>query len=114
MIMLTCLAMAKEEIFSIVSTYDLIPINSMIVQEYKNDYIVFIKDNYIHSIVIPKEKTEINFGNFPKLELKEILTSIFDYVETLECPLNFLIWTLLKLSFRSSREIFYYFVCDKG
>ena len=74
MIMLTCLAMAKEETFSIVSTYDLIPINSMIIQEYKNAYIVFIKDNYIHSIVIPKENTEINFGNFPKLELKETFT----------------------------------------
>lgn len=82
-LMMLNLMMLKDETFSIVSTYNLAPVNSMIIQEYKNEYIVFMEDQYIHFVNIPKENTKINYG-YPKLELKETITKRYSILPIIE------------------------------
>lgn len=82
-LMMLNLMMLKDETFSIVSTYNLTSVNSMIIQEYKNEYIVFMEDQYIHFVNIPKENTRINYG-YPKLELKETITKRYSILPIIE------------------------------
>lgn len=82
-LMMLNLMMLKDKTFSIVSTYNLAPVNSMIIQEYKNEYIVFMEDQYIHFVNIPKENTRINYG-YPKLELKETITKRYSILPIIE------------------------------
>jgi len=82
-LMMLNLIMLKDKTFVMVSTYDLVAINSIIIQQYKNEYIVFIKDNYVHSINVQKENTRINYG-YPKLELKETITKRYSILPIIE------------------------------
>ena len=82
-LMMLNLMMLKDKTFSIVSTYNLTSVNSMIIQEYKNEYIVFMEDQYIHFVNIPKENTRINYG-YPKLELKETITKRYSILPIIE------------------------------
>ena len=82
-LMMLNLMMLKDETFSIASTYKLAFVNSMIIQEYNDEYIVFMEDQYIHSVNIPKENTKIDYG-YPKLELKETITKRYSILPIIE------------------------------
>ena len=84
MIMFCCLLTMKEKTFSLLSTYKIIPINYNFIQDYKDNYIIFIDDKYVRSINIPKENTEIIYvESNPELYIIETIK-----VQTLNLPID--------------------------
>jgi hypothetical protein len=87
LIMFCCLLTTKEKVFLLSSSYDLVPINHTFIQDYKDEYTIFIKDKNIHSINIPKEYTEIIYTdeleNTARLNIEEKIK-----MQTLNLPVD--------------------------